>query len=131
VMMSLSIRRTRDEAVCILAWQLPKVAVMADTRCLSDALPFKVKYGSSCPSVESNENEMSCFWIDSAKLKTHPCAPQAQRARVHPTCHGANDLFYLSTPASSFEFAYVITLLIIFYYSLFAPIAMSFFMLSR
>ncbi|GJS86647.1 hypothetical protein Tco_0769283, partial [Tanacetum coccineum] len=30
-MMRLSVRRTRDETVCILAWQLPRVAAMTDT----------------------------------------------------------------------------------------------------
>nr|GEW19397.1 hypothetical protein [Tanacetum cinerariifolium] len=39
-MMSLSIGRNRNEAVCILAWQLSKVAAMADVFCFSDALPF-------------------------------------------------------------------------------------------
>ncbi|GKE05908.1 hypothetical protein Tco_1397926 [Tanacetum coccineum] len=31
-MMSLSVRRTSDKALCILAWQLPRVAAMADTK---------------------------------------------------------------------------------------------------
>ncbi|GJV49627.1 hypothetical protein Tco_1439839 [Tanacetum coccineum] len=34
------VRRTRDETVCILAWQLPRVAAMTYTFCFFDALPF-------------------------------------------------------------------------------------------
>ncbi|GKA60688.1 hypothetical protein Tco_0760095 [Tanacetum coccineum] len=32
--------RIKNQAVCILAWQLTKVAAMADVFCFSDALPF-------------------------------------------------------------------------------------------
>ncbi|GJX36824.1 hypothetical protein Tco_0248381 [Tanacetum coccineum] len=39
-MMSLLVGRNRNQAVYILAWQLTKVAAMADVFCFSDALPF-------------------------------------------------------------------------------------------
>ncbi|GJX00123.1 hypothetical protein Tco_0184036 [Tanacetum coccineum] len=38
-MMSSSVRRTSDEALCILAWQLPRVAAMADTGLMEACLP--------------------------------------------------------------------------------------------
>ncbi|GKD43415.1 hypothetical protein Tco_1268060 [Tanacetum coccineum] len=40
VMMSLLVGRNRDKAICILAWQLTKVAAMAYVFCFSDGLPF-------------------------------------------------------------------------------------------
>ncbi|GJX76301.1 hypothetical protein Tco_0323112 [Tanacetum coccineum] len=40
-MMSSSVRRTSDEALCILAWQLPRVAAMADTGLMEACLPHE------------------------------------------------------------------------------------------
>ncbi|GKA46651.1 hypothetical protein Tco_0739534 [Tanacetum coccineum] len=41
-MMSLSVRRTRDEAVYILAWQLTKVAAMAVEPLTPDVFRFNI-----------------------------------------------------------------------------------------
>nr|GEX54311.1 hypothetical protein [Tanacetum cinerariifolium] len=41
--MRLSVRRTTDETFCILAWQLPRVAAMADTCMCSRHFPTKKK----------------------------------------------------------------------------------------
>ncbi|GJS18132.1 hypothetical protein Tco_0412604 [Tanacetum coccineum] len=46
-MMSSSVRRTSDEALCILAWQLPRVAAMADTCIFLRHFPTRKQSGKT------------------------------------------------------------------------------------
>ncbi|GJX76302.1 hypothetical protein Tco_0323113 [Tanacetum coccineum] len=46
-MMSLSVRRTSDEVLCILAWQLPRVAAMADTCIFLRLFPTRKQSGKT------------------------------------------------------------------------------------
>ncbi|GJW17860.1 hypothetical protein Tco_0025296 [Tanacetum coccineum] len=57
-MMSLTVTRVGDEAVCILAWQLTKVAAMADTRCVFKLASIKEEEEKAIEVVAATETEV-------------------------------------------------------------------------
>ncbi|GKA59292.1 hypothetical protein Tco_0758605, partial [Tanacetum coccineum] len=102
-MMSLTVRRATDEAVSILAWQLTKVAAMADTRCVFKVfdlcLNLIIESGEEMLDMQNNQHTLCydlyfdhvCWFIDPVEgfnifnsSNTEPVLEESKESELAP-----------------------------------------------